>query len=82
MSTETTKFPPWELYDPIEIDKMRAIVNAAADFAENVKRHNIAGMGEVHVATDASFRVLRDALDKGHVNPDLRERTPFVHHHV
>ena len=76
------KFPAWELYDPIEIEAMRAIVNAAADFAENVKRHNIAGMSEVHVATDASFRVLRDALEKCTRNPDLRDRTPFVHHHV
>lgn len=35
---------------------------AAADFAENVKRHNVAGFAEVHVATDASFREFVKAL--------------------
>ena len=42
-----------------------AVVAAARDFAENVARRNIAGFSEIHVATDASFRVLRAALAQG-----------------
>jgi len=40
----------------------REVMTAASDFVENVKRRNIAGFAEIHVATDASFRVLRAAL--------------------
>ena len=46
-----------------ELAKAQKVTQAASDFTENVKRHNIAGAGEWHTATDASFRVLRAALD-------------------
>lgn len=36
---------------------------AAGDFIENVRRHNIAGAGEWHTCTDASFRELRTAYE-------------------
>lgn len=44
-------------------DKAKRLEQAATDFVQNLMRGNVAGSGEFHAATDASFRELKKAVE-------------------
>ncbi len=47
-----------------ELDALRHISGAAEDFVQNVNNHLIEGAGEMSLPSDASFRELRDAVNR------------------